>query len=121
MLKKLRRIAFASMFALDQDLFRPQPAVDDKEDDGDDEDEYEEDEMSEDEDPGMDIDDSNEADEGMLAPSAEIWFLDNQRAAVGSDQRVMEGEDGRAEHMIHYPVKKRDGWWWNEHHPIPLD
>jgi hypothetical protein len=34
---------------------------------------------------------------------------------------VMEGEGGRVEHMIYYPMKKRDGWWWNEIEPIPLD
>jgi hypothetical protein len=60
----------------------------------------------------------------MLAPFGEIWFIDNRflsQTAAGFDQRVMEGEDGRAEHMIYYPIKKRDGWWWNEHYSIPLD
>jgi hypothetical protein len=60
----------------------------------------------------------------MLAPFTEIWFLDGRfggQTAAGFNQRVMEGEGGRAEHMIYYPVRKRDGWWWNEHQPIPLD
>jgi hypothetical protein len=60
----------------------------------------------------------------MLLPFAEIWFIDHRfpgRIAAGFNQRVMEGEGGRAEHMIYYPLLKRDGWWWDEHDPIPLD
>jgi hypothetical protein len=61
----------------------------------------------------------------MLAPFAEIWFLDSRfpgRTAGGFNQRVMEGEGERerAEHMIH-PILKRDGWWWDGRDPIPLD
>ena len=54
----------------------------------------------------------------MLEPFAEIWFVDPRfpgRTAAGFTQRVMEGErEGRAEHMIYYPMLKRDGWWWDE-------
>ena len=62
----------------------------------------------------------------MLEPFAEIWFVDSRfpgRTAAGFKQRVMEGEGegGRAEHMIYYPILKRDGWWWDERDPIPLD
>jgi hypothetical protein len=65
----------------------------------------------------------------MLEPFAEIWFVDPRfpsRTAAGFNQRVMEGEEGRegerrAEHMIYYPILKRDGWWWDERHPILLD
>jgi hypothetical protein len=61
----------------------------------------------------------------MLAPFAEIWFLDIRfggQTATGFDQRVMEGEDGRMEFMIYYRhEKKRNGWWWDEHDPVPLD
>jgi hypothetical protein len=62
----------------------------------------------------------------MLVPFTEIWFLDHRfpgRTAAGFNQRVMEGEGegGRAEHMILYPILKRDGWWWDERDPIPLD
>jgi len=62
----------------------------------------------------------------MLEPFAEIWFLDPRfpsRTAAGFNQRVMEGEGqgGRAEHMIYYPILKRDGWWWDERDPVPLD
>jgi len=60
------------------------------------------------------------------APFAEIWFLDPRfpgRTAAGFDQRVIEGEGegGRAEHMIYYPILKRKGWWWDEYEPILLD
>jgi hypothetical protein len=62
----------------------------------------------------------------MLEPFAEIWFVDIRfpsRTAAGFNQRVMEGEGkgGRAEHMIYYPILKRDGWWWDERDPVPLD
>jgi hypothetical protein len=62
----------------------------------------------------------------MLEPFAEIWFVDPRfpgRTAAGFSQRVMEGagKGGRAEHMIYYPILKRDGWWWDEREPIPLD
>jgi hypothetical protein len=62
----------------------------------------------------------------MLEPFAEIWFTDPRFpgcTAVGFNQRVMEGEGerGRAEHMIYYPILERDGWWWHECEPIPLD
>jgi hypothetical protein len=62
----------------------------------------------------------------MPEPFAEIWFVDPRfpgRTAAGFSQRVMEGEGkgGRAEHMIYYPILKRDGWWWDERDPIPLD
>jgi hypothetical protein len=62
----------------------------------------------------------------MLEPFAEIWFVDLRfpgRTAAGFNQRVMEGEGrgGRAEHMIYYPILKRDGWWWDEREPIPLN
>jgi len=62
----------------------------------------------------------------MLEPFAEIWFVDPRfpgRTAAGFNQRVMEGEGegGRAEHMIYYPILKRDGWWWDERDPVPLD
>jgi hypothetical protein len=62
----------------------------------------------------------------MLEPFSEIWFADLRfpgRAAAGFTQRVMEGEGegGRAEHMIYYPILKRDGWWWDERFPTPLD
>ena len=60
----------------------------------------------------------------MLLPFAEIWFTDHRypgRTAAGFNQRVLEGEGGRAEHLIHYPLLERDGWWWDEHDPIPLD
>jgi hypothetical protein len=62
----------------------------------------------------------------MLEPFAEIWFVDPRfpgRTAAGFKQRVMEGEGegGRAEHMIYYPILKRDGWWWDERSSIPLD
>lgn len=62
----------------------------------------------------------------MLEPFAEIWFVDPRflgRTAGGFNQRVMEGEGegGRAEHMIYYPILKRDGWWWDERDPVPLD
>lgn len=62
----------------------------------------------------------------MLEPFTEIWFVDPRfpgRTAGGFIQRVMEGEGegGRAEHMIQYPILKRDGWWWDERDPIPLD
>ncbi|KAF8494404.1 hypothetical protein F5888DRAFT_1805581 [Russula emetica] len=62
----------------------------------------------------------------MLEPFAEIWFVDPRfpgRTAAGFNQRVMEGEGegGRAEHMIYYPIIKRDGWWWDERNPMPLD
>ena len=62
----------------------------------------------------------------MLEPFAEIWFVDPLflgRTAGGFKQRVMEGEGegGRAEHMIYYPILKRDGWWWDERDPVPLD
>ena len=61
----------------------------------------------------------------MLEPFAEIWFVDVRlpsRTAAGFNQRVMEGEGkgGRAEHMIYYPILKRDGWWWDERDPVPL-
>ena len=155
MFKKLRRIALASMFVLD--LLCPQLAFDDEDDD----EEYEEAETSGGENPGMDVDDSNdEGDEDdeiededgnaqddnlapnlvqlgvwadmfldehlrMLAPFAEIWFLDSRfggQTATGFDQRVMEGEDGRIEFMIYCRhKKKRNGWWWDEHDPVPLD
>jgi hypothetical protein len=155
MCKKLRRIAFASMFVLD--LCSPRPAVEDEED-------YEEESGGE-EDVGMDVDDSDEGDEGyesddgriegaphgmedtlapnlvhlaawadmflddhlrMPAPFAEIWFLDPRfpgRTAAGFNQRIAEGEGkgGRAEHMIYYPILKRDGWWWDEREQIPSD
>jgi hypothetical protein len=61
----------------------------------------------------------------MLAPFAEIWFLDPRfpgRTAGGFNQRVVEGEEGeggRAEHLIHHPILQRNGWWWDE--PMPLD
>ncbi|KAI9511245.1 hypothetical protein F5148DRAFT_1172853 [Russula earlei] len=62
----------------------------------------------------------------MPAPFATIWFLDPRFpgcTAAGFDQRVMEGEGigGRAEHMIFYPIRKRDGWWWDEQESNPLD
>jgi hypothetical protein len=62
----------------------------------------------------------------MLEPFAEIWFVDSRfpgRTAAGFNQRVMEGEGkgGRAEHMIYCPILKRDGWWWDERDPVPLD
>ena len=62
----------------------------------------------------------------MLQPFTEIWFVDPRfpgRTAAGFYQRVMEGEEegGRAEHMIYYPILNRDGWWWDERDPIPLD
>ncbi len=61
----------------------------------------------------------------MLEPFTEIWFVDPRfpgRTAAGFNQRVMEGEEGgRAEHMIYYPILKREGWWWDERDPIPLD
>ncbi|KAI0291581.1 hypothetical protein BC826DRAFT_1022611 [Russula brevipes] len=62
----------------------------------------------------------------MPAPFAEIWFLDPRfsgRTAAGFNQRVEEGEGkgGRAEHMIYYPILKRDGWWWDELEQIPSD
>ena len=62
----------------------------------------------------------------MREPFAEIWFVDPRfpgQTAAGFNQRVMEGEGegGRAEHMIYYPILKRDGWWWDDCYPIPLD
>jgi hypothetical protein len=62
----------------------------------------------------------------MAVPFAEIWFLDPRfpgQTAAGFSQRVLEGEGegARAEHMIFYPMLKRDGWWWNERDPIPLN
>ena len=62
----------------------------------------------------------------MRAPFTEIWFLDPRfpgQTAAGFDQRVVEGdgEGTKAEHMIYYPILKRDGWWWDEYEPIPLD
>ncbi len=61
----------------------------------------------------------------MLEPFTEIWFVDPRfpgRTAAGFNQRVMEGEEGgRAEHMIYYLILKREGWWWDERDPIPLD
>ena len=62
----------------------------------------------------------------MLEPFREIWFVDPRfpsQTAAGFNQRVMEGEGegGRAEHMIYYPILKRDGWWWDGRDPIPLD
>lgn len=152
MFKKLRRIAFASMFILD--VCGPRVAFGDVEED----DEYEEEEEEPNgrQDNSMDLDESydsdddsvSESDEGeilasnighlavwadmffdehlrMLPPFGEIWFLDNRFAghiAAGYNQLVMMGEDGRAEHVIHYPsTRKRDGWWWNENDPTPLD
>jgi len=157
MFKKLRRIAFASMFVLD--LCRPRPV---DEDEGD----YEEDEEETggDEDAVMEVDDSDdeEGDEGyetedgkidgtprdalapnlvhlaawadrflddylrMREPFTEIWFLDPRfpgQTAAGFTQRVMEGdgEGAKAEHMIYYPILKRNGWWWDEYEPIPFD
>ncbi len=59
-----------------------------------------------------------------LEPFAEIWFVDPRfpgRTAAGFNQRVMEGEGGRAEHMIYCTTLKRDGWWWGERDPVPLD
>lgn len=62
----------------------------------------------------------------MPAPFSEIWFLDPRfpgQTVGGFNQRVMEGEgeDGRAEYVIYYPIRKRDGWWWDESDRIPLD
>jgi hypothetical protein len=62
----------------------------------------------------------------MRAPFSEIWFLDPRflgQTAAGFNQRVVEGEGegAKAEHMIFYPILKRDGWWWDEYEPIPLD
>ena len=62
----------------------------------------------------------------MLEPFAEIWFVDPRfpgRTAAVFNQRVLDGggEGGRAEHMIYYPILMRDGWWWDERDPIPLD
>jgi hypothetical protein len=62
----------------------------------------------------------------MPAPFAEIWFLDPRfpgQTAAGFNQRVAEGEGkgGRAEHMIYYPILKRDGWWWDNYEQIPSD
>ncbi|KAI0255568.1 hypothetical protein BJV78DRAFT_684903 [Lactifluus subvellereus] len=154
MFKKLRRIVFASMFVLDlccpgatvQDEDDdeeeetsgdedPGMDIDDSSDEGDEG--YESEEEEGDHTPDVDdllahnlvqlaawadmfLDDHLR----MLAPFAEIWFLDGRfggQTAAGFYQRVMEGEGGRAEHMIYYPIRKRDGWWWNEHHLIPLD
>ncbi|KAH9955302.1 hypothetical protein BC827DRAFT_880535 [Russula dissimulans] len=61
-----------------------------------------------------------------VAPFSEIWFLDPRfpgRTAAGFNQRIAEGEGegGRAEHMIYYPILKRKGWWWDEYEPIALD
>ena len=158
MFKKLRRIAFASMFVLD--LCRPRPVEEDEED-------YEEDEgeTGGDEDGGTDMDvydSDDEGDEGyetddrkndgtprdalapnlvhlaawadrflddhlrMREPFTEIWFLDPRfpgQTAAGFNQRVMEGdgEGAIAEHMIYYPILERNGWWWDEYEPIPLD
>ena len=62
----------------------------------------------------------------MGPPFGEIWFVDPRfpgQTAAGFNQRVIEGdgEGGRAEHMIYYQIRKRDGWWWDEYDPIPLD
>lgn len=157
MFKRLRRIAFASMFVLD--VCGPRVAFGDDEED---EDEEEEEEPNGQQDTSMDLDESYDGDgeyetngeEGalsdkeetlarnighlavwadmfldehlrMLPPFGEIWFLDSRFAgniAAGYNQMVMMGEDGRAEHIIHYPsTRKRYGWWWNENDPIPLD
>ncbi|KAI9461962.1 hypothetical protein BJY52DRAFT_168422 [Lactarius psammicola] len=156
MFKKLRRIAFASMFVLD--ICGPRVTFGDS----DEEDEDEEEEPNGQQDTSMDLDESYDGDGDyetngdedavsekeetlarnighlavwadmfldehlrMLPPFGEIWFLDSRFAgniAAGYNQMVMMGEDGRAEHMIHYPsTRKRDGWWWNDNDPIPLD
>jgi hypothetical protein len=154
MFKKLRRIAFASMFVLD--VCGPKVAFGDEED--------EEEEEPDEQDTSMDLDESrDEGDEEhetmgeddavsdneealptnlghlavwadkflddhlrMLPPFGEIWFLDDRfsgNVAAGYKQMVTMGEDGRVEHIInHYPSnRKREGWWWNENNPIPLD
>ena len=154
MFKKLRRIAFASMFVLD--VCGPKVAFGDEE--------YEDEEEPDGQDASMDLDERcGEGDEEhgttgegdavsdkkealtrnighlavwadifldehlrMLPPFGEIWFLDNRFAgniAAGYNQAVIMGDDGRAEHIInHYPSnRKRDGWWWNENDPLPLD
>ena len=157
MFKKLRRIAFASMFILD--VCGPRVAFGDEEDEDEDEEE-----SNGQQDTSMDLDERyDEGDEeyetkgerdavgdmeetlarniGHLAiwadkfldehlrmplPFGEIWFIDNRFAgniAAGYNQMVTMGDDGRVEHIInHRPSnKKRDGWWWNETDPIPLD
>lgn len=149
MFRKLRRIVFASMFVLD--LYRPDPINDYEEEVEADEEEGarvdEDTGMDMDEgDGGYEAggapeDDTLEANLVQLAawadmfldvhlrmvePFAEIWFVDPRfpgRTAAGFNQRVMEGEGqgGRAEHMIYSPILKRDGWWWRDDVPIPLD
>ena len=154
MLKKLRRIAFASMFVLDvcgprlpfgegedEDEDEPNghhdPASMDLDDEGD-----EVYETRGEADPISDMQETLARNLGHLAvwadkflddhlrmphPLGEIWFIDNRFAgniAAGYDQVVMMGDDGRVEHIInHHPpgTRKRDGWWWNESDPIPLD
>jgi hypothetical protein len=159
MLRKLRRIVFATMFIFD--ICRPQPVDDDEEEDGE-----EDGEIGRDEDADMEVDDSDDSgDEGyetddgniddashgeedtlkpnlfhlaawtdkflddhlrMPAPLAEIWFLDSRfpaQTVAGFNQRVVEDSDegGRTEYLIYHPIQTRDGWWWDEYEPIPVD
>jgi hypothetical protein len=80
MCKKLRRIVFASMFVLD--LCSPRPVVEDEE-----EEDYEEE--CGDEDVGMDVDDSDEGDEG---------YESNDERIEGAPQGM---EDTLAPNLVH--------------------